>query len=154
MQRSLTTTTLVDNAVKMFTVGPNGTLYDLETSGALWQRSVTGWSFLDGGVSSILLPQNGGILDLEQGGGLWQYTSRGWVRWAPGVTALAPALAPFQVQITDATGSRTLGAIQSSAQTSSGNAFYELLINGELWQYKESVWSLLDVRKQFCRGRQ
>ena len=139
----------LDSPVQAFALTANGALYELEgtagTPGILYSYTVAGWSKLDTGVTSFVLPQGGGVVDLEQsGGGVWQHNSTGWTNWDHGATALTLDKAPYQVDVVDATGTRILGPISASAANSKNTLFYDLLVNGSLWQYSSGTWTKLD----------
>src|SRR5207247_2151991 len=60
-----------------------------------------------------------------------------------GVASIAPAAAPFQVQVTETGGTtRTLSSVQAAATT--GSTLYELLQSGDLWQFAAGAWTRID----------
>lgn len=147
----------LDSSVQAFAVAANGALYELKgtpgTAGALYSYTSAGWTLLDTDVTSFVLLQGGSVVELKQGGGVWQHSvAGGWSNWDQGVSSITLGAAPFQVQVVDAGGTRTLDAIsRSNSPDFNFYSFYDLLADGTLWQYGDYTtqfagagWILLD----------
>ena len=144
-ERNGSTVTTLDSGVSSIVVAPNGAVFDLESSGALYEHTSSGWSFLDSGVKTIQLMDGGAILDLEQGGGLYRHNSGGWTLLGTGVASISTGPAPFMAQVTAAAGGTvTKMGITSWTANSGGTAFWDLLDTGSLWHYAGGAWSQVD----------
>jgi hypothetical protein len=142
-QRSGATRTQLDDGVGSIAVSDNGALYDLESSGALYEHTVDGWQFLDTGVAKSLSPTGGALLDLEATGVLYQHTKAGWARLDGGVTALTLAPDGFTPLVTIGNASPT-PLPNITTQLNNSSILDDLFSDGSLWQDSGGLWTMLD----------
>lgn len=112
-------TNLDPNPVNSFGVARNGTVFALESTGALVALNVAGRMLEDSDVASMALATNDTLYEVENGGVLWMLSASGsWSQLDSNVAAI---------------------------RLGTNNALYDLEASGALWRYSNSSWSQLDT---------